>query len=562
MRHAYRPCNILITLLLIALSGCGAAPSDDRQSTLEQIADSLQVTFSVTENRGNGGCTQSENSQPCHRANIALQSPKAFDLQNWAIYFSSIAPLDKVVGGEFTVEPVKGDLYRIQPAPQYQPFTPGETKVIDLVFKGISLSEVRILPNYYITAEALEPRVIASTQLDTDPESGLEDRPYADSIDLEQAFVRAEGDVIPLSDSQYLYARNQALTLTDTDLDTAIIPSPRQLTRTEPAAQLDLSQGIQLLSEGIDNYSIAFALSQLQALGLEQKPGGVPLRLKQDSGQFSEKEAYSLTIDANGIHLVAADPAGASHGLLSVAALLMPGETTLPHLHISDAPRYPFRGLHVDVSRNFYSKAFILTLLDQMAAYKLNKLHLHLGDDEGWRLEIDGLPELTSIGSKRCHDLSEDNCLLPQLGSGPTPHPTRDGYYSKADYQDILQAASERHIQVIPSFDMPGHSRAAVKSMEARYRRFMAEGNEEKATEYLLSDLNDTTEYLSIQFYNDNTINVCMESAYRFIDKVIDEVQKIHAQANHPLTRYHIGADETAGAWVDSPICQAYLQQQ
>jgi hexosaminidase len=161
-----------------------------------------------------------------------------------------------------------------------------------------------------------------------------------------------------------------------------------------------------------------------------------------------------------------------------------------------------FRGLHVDVARNFHSKAEILAILDQMAAYKLNRLHLHLADDEGWRVEIAGLPELTTIGSRRCHDLAERTCLLPQLGAGPDPSAPVNGFYSRADYIEIVRAAQARHIQVIPSFDMPGHSRAAIKAMEARAARLRAEGKPEaEAGRYLLSEAGNASVYSSIQHY-------------------------------------------------------------
>src|SRR3546814_11776282 len=103
-----------------------------------------------------------------------------------------------------------------------------------------------------------------------------------------------------------------------------------------------------------------------------------------------------------------------------------------------------------------------------MAAYKLNKLHLHLADDEGWRIEIPALPELAAIGSKRCHDPSERTCLLPQLGAGPDGTGAVNGYLTVADYEAIVRAAAARQIEVIPSIDMPGHSRAAIRAMEDR----------------------------------------------------------------------------------------------
>ena len=119
--------------------------------------------------------------------------------------------------------------------------------------------------------------------------------------------------------------------------------------------------------------------------------------------------------------------------------------------------------------------------------------------------------------------------------------------------------ATAHHIQVIPSLDMPGHSRAAVKAMEARYHHYMKQENEVEAKRYLLTDLDDKTKYSSIQHYNDNTLNICMESTYTFVDKVLDDLKAMHQQAGQPLTIYHIGADETAGAWVESPVCQALI---
>ncbi|MCJ8319917.1 MAG: family 20 glycosylhydrolase, partial [Colwellia sp.] len=151
-------------------------------------------------------------------------------------------------------------------------------------------------------------------------------------------------------------------------------------------------------------------------------------------------------------------------------------------------------------------------------------------------------------------------CLIPQLGAGVDPTSAINGYYSVSDYQEILKAATARHIQVIPSLDMPGHSRSSIKAMTVRYNKYKALENDKKANEFLLHDLEDTTQYSSVQYYHDNTINVCMESAYAFVTEVMTQVKKIHSDAGQPLTRYHIGADETAGAWVDSPVCKAFVK--
>lgn len=199
----------------------------------------------------------------------------------------------------------------------------------------------------------------------------------------------------------------------------------------------------------------------------------------------------------------------------------------------------------VDVARNFHSKEAILSTIDQMAAYKLNKLHLHLSDDEGWRLEIPGLPELTDIGSQRCFDLDEKSCLLPQLGSGSTTDNFGSGHFSRADYVEILKYAKARSVEVIPEIDMPAHARAAVVSMEARYERLMNEGDEAAANEYRLMDPEDTSNVTTVQFYDKKSfINPCMESSTRFVDKVITEVAAMHKEAGMPLSTWHYGGDE------------------
>lgn len=166
----------------------------------------------------------------------------------------------------------------------------------------------------------------------------------------------------------------------------------------------------------------------------------------------------------------------------------------------------------IDVARHFRSKAEIIKLLDEMARIKLQPLHLSLTNDEGWRLEISALPELTEVGGRRCHDLSERTALLPQLGSGPSDEsPGSSGYYSRAEYVEIVQAATIRGIEVIPEINMPAHARAAVVSMEARYHHFAEQGDDAAAKEYRLLDPDDGSICTSVQFYDRyaHYINVC-----------------------------------------------------
>jgi hexosaminidase len=187
----------------------------------------------------------------------------------------------------------------------------------------------------------------------------------------------------------------------------------------------------------------------------------------------------------------------------------------------------------------------VLRLLDQMAAWKLNVFHFHLTDDEGWRIEIPGLPELTEIGSKRCHDLEEKRCLLPQLGSGPNSDNSGSGHFSRQQYIDIVKYADARGIQVIPEIDMPAHARAAVISMEARYDRLFNAGKEKEANEFRLLDPSDNSNTTSVQLYDRTSyLNPCLSSSLRFTDKVIGEIQAMHKAAGQPLKTWHFGGDE------------------
>ena len=236
----------------------------------------------------------------------------------------------------------------------------------------------------------------------------------------------------------------------------------------------------------------------------------------------------------------------------------------VPAAVIEDWPDLPYRGLMLDVSRNFTTKENLLKLIDLLAHYKVNRLHLHFGDDEGWRVEMDGLPELTSYGAyrgipvlKEDGTIEEPDALMPTYCLTPDRNDTQttgNGFYTRADYIDILQYADAHRMLVIPEFDIPGHSRAAVKSMAYRIR---TTGDKT----YQLQDPDDTSEYNSAQDYCDNVIDVSLPSTYVFIEKVFDDIIALYAEAGVPLEAVHIGGDEVPdGSWEGSPSCKALME--
>jgi hexosaminidase len=272
---------------------------------------------------------------------------------------------------------------------------------------------------------------------------------------------------------------------------------------------------------------------------------------------------YRLTLGDDPV-IEAADGDGAYYASVTLENLRRnAGGQQVPKAVVEDWPDLPYRGIMLDVSRNFTKKDDILKLIDILAHYKVNRLHLHFGDDEGWRVEMDGLPELTSYGAYRgIPTLNEDGtisepdalmytyCVTPDRNDTKT---TGNGFYTKADYIEILRYAESRHMLVVPEFDIPGHSRAAVKSMEYRFR---TTGD---AT-YRLWDPEDTSKYNSAQDYCDNVIDVSLPSTYAFIAKVFDNLIALHAEAGVPLEAVHIGGDEVPdGSWEGSPSCQALM---
>lgn len=527
---------------------------------VDVIAETLGVKYKVLTNIPTVKCDKSKADGLCFEAELSFTASQVIDSNEWNIYFSQIAPIQSFESDEFKVEHINGDLHKISLKDNFKGFTAGETKT--LMFRAMywSLSESDAIPNYIISANNIQPRVIESTKPYIDTETGLEVLSYVVPFtDYEQQFKRSATDSTQWLEPAGLYERNTKLGDNKLDVAKVIIPTPKSVNYDKNNTQLDLKQGININFGNVQKADVTVAISRLASLGISNTAQGKPVTLGIVKDNNLMMGSYQLAITKTGIKVVGVDAAGVFNGLQSISSLITLGSTQIPLLTASDEPHYVFRGLLIDVARNFHSKDFILTLLDQMAAYKLNKLHLHLGDDEGWRLEIPSLPELTELSSTRCFDLEDKNCLVPQLGAGVDPKSEVNGYYSVADYQEILKAATARHIQVIPSLDMPGHSRAAIKAMAARTKKYAITEQDDKAKQFNLYDVNDPTVYSSVQFYNDNTINVCLESSYDFVTEVMTQVKQIHADAGQPLTRYHIGADETAGAWIESQACIDFI---
>ena len=268
-------------------------------------------------------------------------------------------------------------------------------------------------------------------------------------------------------------------------------------------------------------------------------------RFVNSSTSLHLDEAYIVTATPGSdqpisgvVDVVGQSPAGIFYGVQTLLSLLTDADKTgrrrLVAGEVADAPRFSYRGLMLDVARNFVAKNVVLRTIDVMAAYKMNRLHVHLTDDQGWRFDVPDLPELTAIGARRGHDArtkGDWSMLLPYLGSGPSPDDATSngggGFYGRGDYLDILRHARRRHVTVIPEVDIPGHSSAAIKSMRVR------KSDEGRKTLTLTEDL---TDYMSVNNYKHNVMNLCETSSLSFVEHIITALIELHKVYN---VNYH-----------------------
>ena len=256
-------------------------------------------------------------------------------------------------------------------------------------------------------------------------------------------------------------------------------------------------------------------------------------------------EAYRLSVSAKRIDITAAKPAGFFYAFQTLKQLLprnvMAGvpdaavkEWSVPCVEIEDEPRFGWRGFMLDEGRHFYGKEEIKKILDVMAAYKMNRFHWHLTEDQGWRIEIKKYPKLTEVGAWRDSKV---------LGWGEVkPDGQRyGGYYTRKDVKEIVEYAKERFIEIVPEVDIPGHSQAAVAS----YPEFLACDPENKHEVWLW------------QGVSADVINVANPKAVQFAKDVIDELTEMF-----PFGYIHLGGDECpTSKWERNSDCQALLKE-
>jgi hexosaminidase len=343
----------------------------------------------------------------------------------------------------------------------------------------------------------------------------------------------------------------------------AIIPEPAQLQTGNGSFEINDQTVIQLAADtgnvaGVARY-LSEMLSRASSFDVPVKKvdtftTGHAIHLRLVQGQPAE--SYSVSVSPDVINLEASDAAGLFYAVQSLRQLLPSviesgsrpiSSWAVPVVTLHDAPRYAWRGMHLDVSRHFFSPDFIRKFIDRMALYKFNTLHWHLTDDQGWRLEIKRYPRLTQAGAWRTLN-NQDSVCLEKAKTDPTFElPEKffrtaegqrqyGGFYTQEEVRDIIAYAQQRMITIVPEIDMPGHMLAAIQALPTL----------------------TCTDQSSWGKLFTTPLCPCEETTYKFIEEILTEVAGLF-----PGPYLHIGADEVDEAtWITSGTCAGMMKKE
>lgn len=297
-----------------------------------------------------------------------------------------------------------------------------------------------------------------------------------------------------------------------------------------------------------------YAVNEKRVHG-EVLPSDIIPALKMRSCPGERPEGWYRIIVGDDIQVESEDEDGAFYAGVTLDQLKANyGGEGIPAGIIEDWPDTRYRAYMLDVSRNFTTKENVKAFIDLLSRYKVNYLHLHMADDEAWRLEVPAIPELTTVGA---HHSLDGKFIQPSYDGNADPESDAlsNGFYSEQDFIDLLRYAWSKRVRVICEFDTPGHSRAAVYAMKAYEERT---GD----SSMRIQDPGDKSVYYTAQGYTDNVINVEMPSVYKFLSLVFDHVIDLYERAGVPLPAIHIGGDEVPeGAWNGEDRFDYYLEK-
>lgn len=322
------------------------------------------------------------------------------------------------------------------------------------------------------------------------------------------------------------------LTACEAPKELGVVPYPQYAQTTSKTVELPSTVTFSTnLAKSDMNDLLAYLPDFAIPMKLVNKNPFVTIEITDATDNPIAAEGYNLTVSKQGVNIQASSAAGAFYGLQTLAQLARNGKE-LPVTTIKDEPRFPYRGLHLDVSRHFFNTDYVKKQIDLVATYKINRLHWHLTDGAGWRLEIPGYPRLTEFAAWRKAANLQDWGKYDHRFCEKNEEGAYGGYYTEADVREVLEYARLRHVTVIPEIEMPGHSGEVL----AAYPQLSCTGKP----------------------YTSGEVCIGNEETFKFFEDVLDEVIRLF-----PSRYIHIGGDEASRRhWKTCPKCQKRMKEE
>ena len=472
---------------------------------------------------------------------------------DWQFFFNQFSrKVTLPAGCPVDIEEISTTYYRLKPNANYKALAAGDSLVIDMVMGGAVINKCYMPAGGHVVlgGDMAHPQAVSINRSPLDkPGQWRDHKAYPDG--------------------NYMFAYNQAINgfgdgYTGNDYD--IFPAPKQVDIEDGFTQVGSLVTIKtgkLFQWGGYRRAKNLLTSELMKRGIYNTSGQkTVIRLLLDKKMSTNREYYSLRVHNGEITIHGVTQQGLMNGVKTlIAALDHSKGHCLQNCFIIDWPDFGYRGMMLDVARNFVLRpGDFKRTIDLLAYYKINAIQFHFTDDEAWRLEIPGFPELTQVASRRGATLDEKGYLAQIFDGNGNPDDlsqSANGYFTRDEFIDLLRYAWARGVYIIPEIETPGHARAAIVAMKNRAM------NNPAAEQFRLWDEKNESVYTSAQSYHDNVLNVASDDVYRFIDRVVEELAKMYKEAGLKLEVVHLGGDEVPnGAWAKSPDVQALMQRE
>ena len=472
---------------------------------------------------------------------------------DWEFFFNQFSRSVSVPAGcPVDVEEVSTTYYRIRPNANYKTLAAGDSLVIDLVMGGALINKNYMPGGGHVVLNGDMTKPIA-VNINRSP--------------LDKPGQWRDHKAYP--DGNYMYAYNEAINgfgdgYTGNDYD--IFPAPKQVDIEDGFTQVGSLVSIKYgkwFQWGGYRRAKALLTDELQKRGVYVSSGQkTVIELLLDKKLSTNGEYYTLRVHDGKISIHGVTQAALMNGVKTlIAALDHSKGHRLQNCFVIDWPDFGYRGVMLDIARNFViNPADFKRTIDLLSYYKINTIQFHFTDDEAWRLEIPGFPELTQVAARRGATLDEKGYLAQIFDGNGNPDDLSqcgNGYFTRAQFIELLKYARAHGVRIIPEIETPGHARAAIVAMKNRAM------NNPTAEQFRLWDDKNESVFTSAQSYHDNVLNVASDDVYRFIDRVVEELQKMYKEAGLKLEIVHLGGDEVPNnAWSKSPDVQALMQRE